>query len=420
MFKDYLFGKSETYIHKKVTPENTDLLCRICYDMIDINAKDYYAPCQCKGSSALIHKTCYVELCKVEKICSACLTEYPSTLIKTSASNTTPSVKEVLEGFSIELDRILYEMGSYSEIQKVYNLFTSETDFFAKLSENYLKISDIDTYGLNNHKTIDYVRGGARLPKTRSLVSIEDIDMVPENITHEEYESEIEIDELGINIEVVPYSSRIIVDENDEDTQTYVDEDISKDILNALDKISTTVYDACFYDPTIEIIPRFNYSEYLATDTEDNSNLTIKDFKNILNKYYVDISYHGLNYLAKNPIKVYQLMLINGLYNMIKIIKNLYNIFGPDKINNLFGLLIMESMPYVSYETKAKWNKEIVNEITNNNVESASYLENSVRRLRHWKLDLLGYGLQGMNYLIIFLSLYCTYSGVKYVGSYVF
>ena len=418
MFTNYLFGNNKKDTPKEVTEKNTEILCKICYDIIDISVKNYYSPCQCKGSSALIHKTCYVELYKVEKKCSACLTEYPPSVINSSPLNT-PTFNEVLEGFCAELNRILYDMGSYSEIQKVYNLFTSETDFFIKLSENYLKINDITTYGLKNQETIEYIRGGARLPRTTRLASIENIDMDQPEITEEDYDSETEFDdEYIVDIERARRGFNSFIGVDDEADQTLVDEYIAEDILNALEKISGTVYGNCMYDPTIEVVQRFYHITYLGTNAYDN--LTIKKFKEVLNKYYIDISYHGLNYLAKNPVKVYQLMIMNNLYNLIKIIKNLYNIFGPDKINNLFGLLIMESIPFISYDTKAKWNKDIVNEITKGEVNSASYFENSVKKLRHWKLDLLGYGIQSMNYLIMFLSLYGAYSSVKYVGSYLF
>jgi hypothetical protein len=419
MFTNYLFGKKDTSkeFTKNNTEDNIDISCRICLDTINISIKDYYSPCQCRGTSGLIHKVCYADLYKNEKRCGACLTDYPPSIIKVSdlgtKKSTTPSVKEILEGFSDELNRILYDMGSYSEIQKVYNLFTSETDFFTKLSENYLKINNIKLYGLNNEETINYIIGGARLPRTTTTIDVIDVDNTDEN-----YDIEEEIDDLGMNIDIVPYGPTAIIDENDDDDETFIDEDIAEDILNALYKINSTVYNYCSYNQTIEPIHIFNHTTHLGTlGTVD---LTIKEFKEVLNKYYVDISYHSLNYLAKNPIKVYQLMIINSLYNLIKVIKNLYKIFGPDKINNFFGLLLIESMPFISYKTKAKWNKDIVNEITNGEVESASYFENSIKKLRYWKLDLLGYGIQSMNYLVMFLSLYSTYSGVKYVSSYVF
>lgn len=275
MFTNYLFGKKDT--STEFTKDNSEILCKICYDIIDRSAKDYYSPCQCKGTSALIHKTCYANLYKVEKSCSACLTDYPPSVIKISDLGTkvsnTPSVKEILEGFSDELNRILYDMGSYSEIQKVYNLFTSETDFFTKLSENYLKINDIKIYGLNNEETIDYIRGGARLPRITNEISVD-----------ENYDIEAEIDDLGINIDVVPYGPTTIEDEDsedseDEDSETFVDEDIAEDILNALDKINSTVYNCCSYNLTLEPIPIFNHIVYLGATTTDD--LTIKKFNRI-------------------------------------------------------------------------------------------------------------------------------------------
>ena len=134
----------------------------------------------------------------------------------------------------------------------------------------------------------------------------------------------------------------------------------------------------------------------------------------MLKLYYSDISYHALNYVAQNKFKIWKLMMINFAYNTGHLVYSGYKIIKPDWINNSCALLMLESLPIVPCETKFKWNKEMINKITSDDIKSANIMTNTYHNLHYWKLNIMGY----MLFLTNIMILYGGYTAVRQMFSF--
>lgn len=345
-----------------------ELICKLCHDSIIIKDNDHYSPCLCKGSVGLIHKDCFNTLIENEERCGVCLTDYPN------ISQGTPDIKMIMDVLVSKLDKILYEMDGKTQIQQIYKLFTTDTSFFESMIESMLQIENVRTYGIKELKTEEYLQGIASLPPI-----IEDSEADSSNDEDEE---------------------------DEEDNDELFNVDIAEDILNSLNQINTLVYQS--YE--MQHHTQENRYEY-----DFNEDITLSEFRKALNLYYIDITYHSLNYLSYNPMSCIKILGMSFIFNTALVYKKLISLFLPHRINNIYGLLLIESNPLITMSRKHKLNKYIVDDVMygNGSIDSASLIESSFKKLDNWKLNILGLSIVFINYMTLYGILYGTY----YIGS---